>query len=616
MKGTEFLNLDKLDTKEDFERLLFDLLEPLRARYNSFCTGIERDRVFAHYDAKAADMEAFSRPLWGLVPVWAGRIAGDSSTGESFDNAEYSSDCSEGAAEYNKFSSEYAGIYRKGLSEGTDPSSEGYWGDCRPFDQRFVEMAAIAYGMLFAPHVIWDPLEESAKRNLAAYLGRINDEELPVCNWILFAVLVNIALKKRGMPYRQDMLDTYLEGLETFYLGEGWYCDGDSGQKDYYISFAIHFYCLVYAKVMESEDAERCRTYKQRALDFSKQFIYWFDKDGDAIPFGRSLTYRFSQVAFFSACMMADLEPFPIPVMKALITEHLRGWLERDIFDEGRMLTIGYGYANLHMSERYNAQGSPYWALKTFAFLMLPKDHPFFTQKALMDADILWNSQVCSMKHADMLVFHYGNHTTAFVPGVYSPRGHGHIVEKYSKFAYDSKFGISVSRSQYEMCECAPDCMLAFLINGYVYVRRICEERRIEEDSVVSVWSPYPGIKVRTTVTPSEEGHVRLHEIESEIECTAIDSGFAIRRDDTLAVDMKVIDDRNVSFVSNRFCECSVKGKVLVGTDIRAIGHSYIADPNTHLMYPKTMIPAVEYRIGKGKNVLKTIVKSKWYDET
>lgn len=37
------------------------------------------------------------------------------------------------------------------------------------------------------------------------------------------------------------MLEEYLEGLETFYLGEGWYQDGDSGQKDYYISFAIHF---------------------------------------------------------------------------------------------------------------------------------------------------------------------------------------------------------------------------------------------------------------------------------------------------------------------------------------------------------------------------------------
>ncbi len=592
MKGSKFLDLEHLNSKDDYVKLLFGLLKPLKSRYFDTCTGIERDRVFAHYDASAADMEAFSRPLWGLVPFWA---------------------CREDESLSGDDSKAFESIYRKGLCEGTDPSSEGYWGDCKPFDQRFVEMAAIAYGMLFAPHILWDPLDDREKKNLSDYLNRINEMELPVCNWILFAVLVNVALKKRGMPYRKDMLDKYLNGLETFYLGEGWYCDGDSGQKDYYISFAIHFYCLVYAKVMEDEDDDRCRTYKRRAMKFASQFIYWFDKDGDAIPFGRSLTYRFAQVSFFSACLMAGLEPFPLPAMKALITGHLRNWLKRDIFDTEGMLTIGYGYANLHMSERYNAQGSPYWAMKTFAFLMLPGNHPFYKTEALTDAESLWKTPVCFMKRADMLVYYYGNHTTAFVPGVYSPKGHGHIVEKYSKFAYDSKFGVSMSRSQYELCESAPDCMLAFLIDGYVYVRRICEEHEVTEASVISVWSPYPGIKVRTTLTPDEDGHTRVHEIVSSKECIAIDSGFAVRRDDTLTVGIKVDDVKNVSCVTNKYCNCTVTGNIIEGECEEAVGRSYAADPNTHLLYPKTMIPAVEYRIGKGRSVLKTEVKSKWF---
>lgn len=592
MRGTEFLDTDHLITREDFSNLLFGILKPLVSRYGSFCTGIDTDRVFAHYDAAAADMEAFSRPLWGLVPFWAGKKAGDPNEG---------------------ISETFEKIYRRGLSEGTDPGSEGYWGDCRPFDQRFVEMAAIAYGMLFCPQVVWDPLDGRSKQNLAEYLGRINEMELPVCNWILFAVLVNIALKKRNMPYRQDMLEKYLEGLETFYLGDGWYTDGDSGQKDYYISFAIHFYSLVYAKVMGEEDRERSESYRGRALMFSRQFAYWFDEDGDAVPFGRSLTYRFAQVSFFSACLLADLRPFPLPVMKALISEHLRSWLARDIFDRNGILTIGYGYANLHMSERYNAQGSPYWAMKTFAFLALPEDHPFFSEEGRMDAGLLWKRSVCPMKHADMLVYHYGNHTTAFTPGVYSPKGHGHIVEKYGKFAYDSKFGISVSRSQYELCECAPDCMLSFLIDGYIYVRRICKDRKITDTSVSSVWSPYPGIRVKTTVTPDENGHIRVHEIESDVECVALDSGFAIRRDDTDSVDMKISDEKNISSVKNRYCECTVTGTVAEGDPDAVTASSYAADPNTHLLYPKTMIPAVEYRIGKGRCVLKTEIKSEWY---
>lgn len=54
---------------------------------------------------------------------------------------------------------------------------------------------------------------------------------------------------------------------------------------------------------MEKDDPERATKYKARAMEFAKQFIYWFDEEGEAIPFGRSLTYRFSQVSFsVSAC--------------------------------------------------------------------------------------------------------------------------------------------------------------------------------------------------------------------------------------------------------------------------------------------------------------------------
>lgn len=126
----------------------------------------------------------------------------------------------------------------------------------------------------------------------------------------MFAVLVNIALKARDQKYDAEKLEHYLNGAETFYLGDGWYQDGDSGQKDYYISFAMHFYSLFYAMVMEKEDPDRCKLYKQRAEVFGRQFIYWFDEDGAALPYGRSLTYRFSQVSFFCACLMAGVEPF------------------------------------------------------------------------------------------------------------------------------------------------------------------------------------------------------------------------------------------------------------------------------------------------------------------
>ncbi len=582
-----------LHSKKDFQDLMLSILEPLKPHYSENKARLQLGVTMAHYDIGAAWMEAFSRPLWALVPYWAG---GGVEPDKAADSEE---------------SLNFGEIYRKGLTAGTDEKNPEYWGECGSFDQRFVEMAAISYGIMFAPQVVWEPLSEQEKEKLCSYLNKINEHPLPVCNWILFAVLVNIAMKKAGRPYSQKMLEEYMDGLETFYLGEGWYQDGDSGQKDYYISFAIHFYSLIYAKVMEQEDPKRAALYKERALEFAKQFIYWFDEDGDAIPFGRSLTYRFSQVSFFSACLLADIEPFPVPVMKGLLARHLRSWLQKPIFDRDGILTIGYGYPNLTMAERYNAPGSPYWGMKTFAFLMLPDEHPFWSVE---EAPLPKLPADCPMPYADMYVRHYGNHTTAFAPGVYSPNGHGQIVAKYSKFAYDTKFSISVAKSCYELHENAPDNMLAFWIDGYVYVRRICMESKIMENGVYSKWSPYPGIIVETTVTPDAEGHTRVHCITSDIECEAYDCGFAVDRGDFTPVGFESMTGDHFAQAGNIHCSCKVEAvnamenKTDKEVGPLAKGHMIIADPNTNLLYTKTAIPSVKYQIKKGEQELVTRV--------
>ena len=38
--------------------------------------------------------------------------------------------------------------------------------------------------------------------------------------------------------------------------------------------------------------------YKRQAQLFAQQFVYWFDANGAALPFGRSLTYRFAPVSY------------------------------------------------------------------------------------------------------------------------------------------------------------------------------------------------------------------------------------------------------------------------------------------------------------------------------
>ncbi|MBO5302884.1 MAG: DUF2264 domain-containing protein [Lachnospiraceae bacterium] len=563
----------KLHSKKDFQDLLLEIINPLIPYYSEEKAELILGVTATNYDQKAIRLEAFSRPLWALVPFWAGG----------------------GSAP------EFEEIYRKGLAAGTNPKSKEYWGGFHAFDQRFVEMAAISYGLILAPEKVWDPLTDEEKANLVNWLDGINHYELPICNWILFAVLVNIALKARGQKYDAKMMEYYLDGLDQFYLGNGWYQDGDSGQKDYYISFAIHFYSLFYAKVMEKEDPERCAKYKERAKEFAQTFIYWFAEDGMSLPFGRSLTYRFSQVSFFCACLMADVEPFPVGVMKGLIVRHLCAWMKQPIFDRNDILTIGYAYPNLVMGERYNGPGSAYWALKTFAILMLPDEHPFWTAEAEPMPQL--QTQL-AIKEAAMLMHRYKNHVTAFTPGKYSPAGHGQTPAKYGKFAYDTGFGFNVAKSTCEVHECAPDSMLAFYINGYVYVRRICEEYEIKDNEVISKWIPYEGITVETHLIPTADGHIRKHIIESDRECVAYDCGFAVEID---VEGEKLTEEENMAQVENYYSSCKVSA-----TGVKGEGTVIIADPNTNLMHAMTRIPSVCYKINKGRNELDTLVEVRY----
>src|SRR5690606_11429457 len=127
----------------------------------------------------------------------------------------------------------------------------------------------------------------------------------------------------------------------------------------------------------------RSALYKQRALQFAKQFLYWFAADGSALPYGRSLTYRFSQAAFWSALVYAEVDEIPYGIAKGILLSHLRWWFQQPIFAPDGTLTIGYSYPNLVMAENYNAPGSPYWALKAFLVLALRDDHPFWQAEEL-----------------------------------------------------------------------------------------------------------------------------------------------------------------------------------------------------------------------------------------
>ena len=100
---------------------------------------------------------------------------------------------------------------------------------------------------------------------------------------------------------------------------QGFPSDGENSTSkayDYYAtSFAIPFYSLVYAHLVSSNpvlatpsDGARIRLFRARAVQNMPVVVHLFAPDGGALPFGRSMTYRFATGCFWAAVALDQLE--------------------------------------------------------------------------------------------------------------------------------------------------------------------------------------------------------------------------------------------------------------------------------------------------------------------
>ena len=335
-----------LSSRRDVVAYLNGMLGALDKQFPPGSSRFSLGETCAHYATDIAQMEGLSRALWGLFPLMAG------GEGESWSEK-----------------------YLDAIKLGTDPQSAGYWGETSPYDQRLVEMAAYGLGLSLLGDKLLERFTEREVMNLHAWLSQITDAQMPDSNWNYFAIMVQLGFKRAGLPYDQRAIDRRFALMDAYYLGDGWYSDGPGRPKDYYISMAFHFYGLIYAAL--SGDEARADVLRERSRLFAEDFIYWSAADGASVPFGRSLTYRFAMVAFWSAVAFSGLEVFTPGIVKGIILRHLRWWQQQPITDRDGILTLGFAYPNLAMCEDYNSPGSPYWALKTWLIRALPETHPF-----------------------------------------------------------------------------------------------------------------------------------------------------------------------------------------------------------------------------------------------
>ena len=566
-----------LRTRQDLVQAAADLLRPLVP-----CMTPGKARIYvgngsAHYSEDVAGMECWSRALWALVPMLAGG-------------------CPEAEARWP--------LWPEGLIHGTDPEHEEYWGNIRDYDQRMVEMAVIGCGLCFAPEHFWLPLDENRKQHLYDWLNQINRYDMPKNNWRFFRILVNIGFLKNGLPVDETRMREDMDLMESHYTADGWYFDYPT-KRDYYTLWGFHFYSLLYAAVMDREDPERCMRIRERAALIAPRFACWFDREGRGLPYGRSLTYRFCQSSFWAAAAFAGVECGTISIgqMKHLLLNNLRFWLSRPIFDRGGALTVGYGYPNLCAAEGYNAQGSPYWALKTFWILALPEGHPFWQaeEEEVLPPERFLDPQVRLLLTRDpenrqVVAYTAGNHG----------REHMHEDEKYEKFAYSTQFAFSVAKEDSALNRGAYDSMLAVKREGkdLWHVRSGCERYELTEDRVTFTWSPMTGVMIDTVIAPLGMWHVRKHVIRTGIPLEAAEGAFAVPKDragarpcDRIRTATTADEDHAAAFGDRGTSAIyALKGYTR--------GEVIPTEPNTNLMEPRCVLPMLHSRMEPGEHEL------------
>ncbi|KAF1845259.1 uncharacterized protein K460DRAFT_311442 [Cucurbitaria berberidis CBS 394.84] len=590
-----------------------------------------------HFDDVAAQLEGFARPLWAVGTLMHSNIV----TTE----------------QYNDLIEPYV----RGLANGTDPTHPEYWGPVVLRDQRMVEMEIISFALLSAPDTMFHSQTQDAKNNITEWLKTINGKDFPVTNWLWFRVMTNLALIKTcGIPQNEvlEAMKSDLDLMEQFYLDKGWAADGiwsDQGrQADYYSgSFAIQFSQLIYVKMARDLDPERCERFRKRAVDFASSFWRYFDTNGAAIPFGRSLTYRFAFAGFWSAVAFAEIElPHQLNdpgIIKGILLRHFRWWSNKhDIFNSDGILTIGFTYPNMYMSEDYNSPQSPYWAMKSFLALALPEIHPFWTTEEKTLPKSL--DQIVSVQPPMHIICNEPNHHFLLSMGQFCPWPLKATEAKYGKFAYSSHFGFSVPTGPL-IQQTAPDNTLALSKDGgdtwrvpWKVAGDCLKLGNIElfysdDNSEIlptlsSKWKPWADADIEVftcLVAPSKrwpDWYLRWHRITNnepnDIKIHAVQGGFAIHgRGHTAGEVLPAYSDMD-SLVSSDarqhrgFSEGTLQTEdgILICSDAGASGIRSIAmtpalhnndhlkvnmqpellkpDANTNLIWQRTLIPTIK----------------------
>ncbi len=518
----------------------------------------------AHYSEQTAQIEYYCRLLWLAVPA-------------------------------KKLCLELNQQLAQKIMEGTNPQSPNYWQKAKDYDQRVVEMSAIAMALVEAPEIYWSPFSSIEQQNLALWLLSVNHLILPPNNWYWFRVLILTALQSVGVRIENSEFENDLNAISQMQLEQGWYKDGSNPVTDYYNPLAFQLYALMYCRW--KPHCPRVPNLLKQAVQFAETYVNWFGTDGSQLGYGRSLNYRFAILAFWAELARLLPDHSNVALWRTLWTQGMNWWAEQPIWDCNGTPMPGFAYPNLLMSEFYTSSASPLLAFKAFNALALENDHPFWQSRVI---PLNSYSEAYWINHHHQVWRNGGSYLISNAPGSSELR---ECADKYYKFAYSSQHGFCIDSLRWISQGWIGDNLLAIQhpdTHGW-YGRKSNHRTYRVGDTLVSEWSPFTGCDVTTYQTLKEGKEIRIHRIESQRELAFIQTGYCV-------------DAWRGWFTHSEPASKRIESEQLFSelALIRGPGenHCYPCAPNTNILYPHACVPAISGVTHRGVTELEVHVSA------
>lgn len=319
---------------------------------------------------------------------------------------------------------------------------------------------------------------------------------------------------------------------------------------------------------------------------------------------------RFAQASFWGALAYADVDlPAPLTwgAVKGYLLRNLRWWLTQPFLSGDGIVTIGFGYPNVNMTENYNSPGSPYWCCKAFLPLALPEDHPFWTSVEEGIPEAL--PETVALQHPLHIVTRAGGHTFLLSSGQMCAYPLRHSAAKYGKLAYSAPFGFCMPVGIGGIEELGGDSTLALSDDdGETYrVRRVVRDARIDTlpssgaPVLHAFWDAWADTEVETWLVPPTAGspwHVRVHRVKSGRALRSAEGAFALHGQGRDFRALPHSDPRQGDgAVGEKGLSLAASGAGAVGIvdllEPTREGQAVRVDANSNLMVPRAVLPTL-----------------------